>query len=150
MDQPIAHLLVTRHVTVGIRESALLRQDRSRRDEGGVVEHPSFDGRRAPAANEAKSVFEINVPADVIEVLRWHERTQFVTEEQRRSELLFPAENGRFRSEHVRRKSFARVCALIALPLRFTPHGLRRTFNDWHAPPGWSRSSRRASLAISL
>jgi integrase len=72
----------------------------------------------------------ISVPADVIEVLRWHERTQLVTEEQRRSELLFPAESGGFRSEHVLRKPFARVCALIGLPLRFTPKGLRRTFND--------------------
>jgi hypothetical protein len=51
----------------------------------------------------------INVPADVIEVLRWHERTQFVTEEQRRSELLFPAENGRFRSEHVLQAVCARL-----------------------------------------
>jgi integrase len=72
----------------------------------------------------------INVPADVIEVLRWHERTQIVTEEQRSSELLFPAEDGRLHSEHVLRTPFARVCALVGLPLRFTPHGMRRTFND--------------------
>ena len=72
----------------------------------------------------------INVPADVIEVLRWHERTQLVTEEQRSSELLFPAEDGRLHSEHVLRTPFARVCALVGLPLRFTPHGMRRTFND--------------------
>jgi integrase len=72
----------------------------------------------------------IHLPADVVEVLRWHERTQLATDEQRASELLFPSEEGRFRSEHVLRKPFARVAALVGLPLRFTPHGMRRTFND--------------------
>jgi hypothetical protein len=72
----------------------------------------------------------ISVPAHVIEVLRWHERTQLKTEAQRASELLFAAEDGRYRSEHVLRKPFERVCALIGLRLRFTPRGMRRTFND--------------------
>lgn len=72
----------------------------------------------------------ISVPLDVVEVLRWHVRTQLATAEQRQSELLFPAEDGRLRSEHLLRKPFARVGALVGLPLRFTPHGLRRTFND--------------------
>jgi integrase len=72
----------------------------------------------------------IGLHEDVIDVLRWHVRTQLVTPEQLESELLFPSENGGFRSEHLLRKPFATVGKLLALPLRFTPHGLRRTFND--------------------
>jgi integrase len=72
----------------------------------------------------------LSVPAEVLEVLRWHVQTQLVTSEQRASELLFPSESGGLRSEHLLRKPFARVGALIGLNLHFTPHGLRRTFND--------------------
>lgn len=72
----------------------------------------------------------INVPESVMEVLRWHIETQLVTPEQRASELLFPAEDGGVRNEHSLRKPFARIGALMGLTLRFTPRGLRRTFND--------------------
>jgi len=72
----------------------------------------------------------INVPAEVIEVLREHEKTQLKTPEQVASDLLFPAANGGFLSKHCLRKPFAKVCGLIGLEMRFTPRGLRRTFND--------------------
>lgn len=72
----------------------------------------------------------ISVPDAVMNVLRWHVDTQLQTPEQRSSELLFPAEDGSLRTEHVLRKPFARVRALIGLDMRFTPRGLRRTFND--------------------
>jgi integrase len=72
----------------------------------------------------------INVPAEVMDVLRWHVETQIVTPEQRASELLFPREDGGLRTEHVLRKPFARIKALMGLGIRFTPRGLRRTFND--------------------
>jgi integrase len=72
----------------------------------------------------------ISVPEAVMEVLRWHVETQLTTPEQRASELLFPAEDGGSRTEHCLRKPFARVGALIGLEMRFTPRGLRRTFND--------------------
>ena len=72
----------------------------------------------------------INVPAEVIDSLREHERTQLKTPEQIASDLLFPAADGGFLSEHCLRKPFAKVCGLIGLEMRFTPRGLRRTFND--------------------
>jgi len=72
----------------------------------------------------------ISVPEAVMDVLRWHVDTQLVTPEQRASELLFPAEDGGLRGEHSLRKPFARVRALVGLDMRFTPRGLRRTFND--------------------
>ena len=63
-------------------------------------------------------------------VLRWHAETQLRTTQQRETDLLFPADDGDLRSETSLRKSFAQVAATIGLKKRFTPKGLRRTFND--------------------
>jgi hypothetical protein len=72
----------------------------------------------------------ITVPAAVMDVLRWHVDSQLVTPEQHASELLFPADNGSFRSECFLTKSFEAVGGLIGLKKNFTPRGMRRTFND--------------------
>jgi integrase len=72
----------------------------------------------------------IHVPADLMAVLRWHVDTQLVTPEQKNSDLLFPSELGGFRGANVLQKPF-RACAKAAgLGKRFTPRGMRRTFND--------------------
>jgi integrase len=72
----------------------------------------------------------ITVPPEVMDVLRWHVDTQLETPEQKASELLFPAEDGRFRSESFLKKAFARTSQLVGLNKKFTPRGMRRTFND--------------------
>lgn len=72
----------------------------------------------------------ITVPPEVMEVLRWHVATQLTTPEQKASELLFPAEDGGFRSVSFLKKAFATVGQLIGLNKTFTPRGMRRTFND--------------------
>jgi integrase len=72
----------------------------------------------------------ITVPSEVMDVLRWHIATQLLTPEQKASELLFPAEDGGFRSESFLKKAFARTAQLIGLGKKFTPRGMRRTFND--------------------
>jgi hypothetical protein len=72
----------------------------------------------------------ITVPSEVIDVLKWHVDTQIVTPEQKASDLLFPAEDGGFRSEAFLRKALAEVGHLIGLKKTFTPRGMRRTFND--------------------
>ena len=72
----------------------------------------------------------ITVPPEVMDVLRWHVATQLTTPEQKASELLFPAEDGGFRSVSFLKKAFATVAQLIGLKKTFTPRGMRRTFND--------------------
>jgi integrase len=72
----------------------------------------------------------ITVPSEVMDVLRWHLDTQLHTPEQKASELLFPAEDGTFRSENFLTKAFEAVGGLIGLKKKFTPRGMRRTFND--------------------
>jgi len=52
------------------------------------------------------------------------------TPEQKASELLFPAEDGGFRSVSFLKKAFATAGSLIGLKKSFTPRGMRRTFND--------------------
>jgi integrase len=100
-------------------------------DQGVILVRRSHTlGHEIMNTTKTKLRQRINVPADVMDVLRWHADTQLETPEQRASDLLFPAEDGRLRSEHILRKPFARVSALIGLPIHFTPRGLRRTFND--------------------
>jgi integrase len=72
----------------------------------------------------------ISVPSEVMDVLRWHVETQLILPEQIESDLLFPAADGGFLSEHCLRKPFDKVGNLIGLEMKFTPRGLRRTFND--------------------
>jgi integrase len=72
----------------------------------------------------------ITVPVEVMEVLRWHADTQLDTPAQKASDLLFAAEDGGFRSESFLKKAFVTVGGLVGLKKRFTPRGMRRTFND--------------------
>jgi hypothetical protein len=72
----------------------------------------------------------ITVPREVMDELKWHVDTQLVSPEQKASELLFPAEDGTFRSENFLTKAFEAVGGLIGLKKKFTPRGMRRTFND--------------------
>jgi hypothetical protein len=72
----------------------------------------------------------ITVPPEVMDVLRRHVGTQLETPEQKASELLFPAEDGGFRSVSFLKKAFATVGQLTGLTKTFTPRGMRRTFND--------------------
>jgi integrase len=72
----------------------------------------------------------ITVPQEVIDVLRWHVDTQLKTPEQQDSDLLFPREDGGFRTDSGFKKAFDVVGGLIGLKKKFTPRGMRRTFND--------------------
>lgn len=82
--------------------------------------------------NTTKTGFRqrLTVPTEVMAELRNHVRTQIVTPEQKASDLLFPADDGGFRSESFLKKAFAKVGMLIGLKKKFTPRGMRRTFND--------------------
>lgn len=48
----------------------------------------------------------------------------------RESELLFPAVTGGFRARSCLDKPFAEVAKKIGLKYRFTPRGMRRTYQD--------------------
>jgi integrase len=65
-----------------------------------------------------------------MDVVRWHVETQLETPEQKESELLFPAEDGGFRSNRFLTEAFAQARQLTGIQKKFTPRGMRRTFND--------------------
>jgi integrase len=74
--------------------------------------------------------YTIDLPEDVIRVLRWHVETQLETDAQRESELLFPSLEGGFRAGTVLTKPFEAVSEQMELGYALTPRGMRRTFND--------------------
>jgi integrase len=82
--------------------------------------------------NKTKTGFKqtIALPAEVMQVLRWHVESQLSTPQQQASELLFPSVIGGFRSPSVLNKPFADVAARVKLGKKFSQRGLRRTFND--------------------
>jgi Phage integrase family len=121
----------------GLRPSSMrpLRRSGStpdvRWDEGVILVRRSHTlGDEFMNTTKTKLRQRITVPVDVLDVLRWHLNTQLITPEQKASELLFPAEDGGFRSENFLTKAFATVGGLIGLRKAFTPRGMRRTFND--------------------
>jgi integrase len=72
----------------------------------------------------------ITLPPELMTVLRWHVDTQLLTTEQQASDLLFPREDGDFRTESSLKKAFAMCTALIGVKKNITPRAMRRTFND--------------------
>ncbi len=74
--------------------------------------------------------YAIDLPEEVMAVLKWHANTQLVTPQQAESELLFPAVTGGYRAPTVLNKPFAEVSDAIGLGYHFTQSGMRRTFND--------------------
>lgn len=87
-------------------------------------------GEEVMRTTKQRRRYTIGLPEEAMHVLRWHVDTQLRTPEQRASELLFPAEDGRHRSPSVLRKPFAEVAQELGLAKHVTPRALRRTFND--------------------
>jgi integrase len=87
-------------------------------------------GDEVMKTTKQKRRYAIDLPEEVMSVLRWHAETQLTTPEQQASELLFPSVTGGFRSPSVLTKPFDDVAEAIGLGKRFTQSGMRRTFND--------------------
>lgn len=95
-----------------------------------LVRQSQTHGNEVLKTTKQKTRYAIDLPSDVVEVLRWHVETQLVTPEQQESELLFPSVVGGFRAPTVLNKPFAIASEEIQLGYAFTQRGMRRTFND--------------------
>ncbi len=93
----------------------LIRRSHTRRDE--VMETTKTDLHQ-----------RLHLPAELVEVLGAHAAA--LKGKMHDSELLFPGETGGFRSASVLDKPFVAVSKAIGLPYRFTPRGMRRTYQD--------------------
>jgi integrase len=87
-------------------------------------------GEKVLNSTKQRTRYGIEVPPEVMQILRWHVETQIGTPEQQDSELLFPAVTGGFRAVTALVKPFRGVAKAMKLGFNFTPRGMRRTFND--------------------
>jgi integrase len=87
-------------------------------------------GDEVMLTTKQKRRYAIDLPEEAMDVLRWHVETQLKTDEQKDSDLLFPAVNGKFRSPSVLNKPLADVATELKLGKTITQRALRRTFND--------------------
>jgi integrase len=87
-------------------------------------------GEEVMRTTKQRHRYTIDLPEEVLQVLRWHVDTQLETPAHKASDLLFPTVDGRFRSSSVLKKPFAEVARELGLTKHVTPRALRRTFND--------------------
>jgi integrase len=99
-------------------------------DEGVILVRRSATLGEVMDTTKTKYRQRISVAPGLMSVLRWHVEQQLRSTPQKESELLFPSDEGELRSEACLRRAFAEVGTRIGLQKKFTPKGLRRTFND--------------------
>lgn len=107
-------------------ESADLLWEKNQR----LVRRSQTRGNEVMNTTKQRRRYRIDLPPEVMEVLRWHVRTQLTTPEREVSDLLFPAVTGGFRCVTALCKPFREVGRELKLGFTFTPRGMRRTFND--------------------
>jgi integrase len=95
-----------------------------------LIRQSHTEGDEVMATTKTKIRQRITLPPLLVDVLRWHIATQLTTDAMRASMLLFPAEDGRFRTRSALKKPFANVSAALGLTKRVSPKAMRRTFQD--------------------
>ncbi|HEY4014286.1 MAG TPA: hypothetical protein VGM06_13175 [Polyangiaceae bacterium] len=95
-----------------------------------LIRQSHTEGQEVMNTTKTKIRQRITLPALMVDILRWHIATQLTTEEQQASPLLFPAEDGRFRTRSALKKPFAAVTNAMGLTKRVSPKAMRRTFQD--------------------
>lgn len=87
-------------------------------------------GEEVMRTTKQKRRYAIDLPAEAMDVLRWHVATQLKTPEQENSDLLFPAITGGFRTPKLLNVPIAEVARELGIEKQLTQRALRRTFND--------------------
>ena len=99
-----------------------------------LVRQSHTEGDEVMATTKTKIRQRITLSPVLVDVLRWHIATQLWTDAIRQSELLFPPEDGGFRTRFALRKPFATVPGAIGLKKHVSPKSMRRTFQDLARP----------------
>jgi len=87
-------------------------------------------GEEVMRTTKQKRRYTIDLPREVLDVLRWHVDSQLTTLEQEDSDLLFPAVTGGFRTQKVLNVPIAETAEELGIKKHLTQRALRRTFND--------------------
>lgn len=99
-------------------------------DQGKLLVRRSHSlGEEVMRTTKQKRRYAIDLPKEVMDVLRWHVDTQ-LTPEQEDSDLLFPSVTRGFRTIKVLNKPLAEVADELGITKHITQRALRRTFND--------------------
>ncbi len=123
--------------TTGLRPSSLrpLRRDGASADikwQDGIllIRRSQTIGDSVMETTKTDLHQRLTLPRELLDVLKWHVNEVLLPKKMRESELLFPAVTGGFRARSCLDKPFDAVCKKIKLPYRFTPRGMRRTYQD--------------------
>ncbi len=88
-------------------------------------------GHVGPVSSRKRAPRQYPLAPELADVLRWHRRHQL---EQQAPGLdqgwVFPSSTGTLRAPSSVQKAWTVCCKAAGIEGRFTPHGLRRTFND--------------------
>jgi integrase len=95
-----------------------------------LIRQSHTEGQEVMATTKTKIRQRITLPPVLLDILRWHIDTQLTTDAMKASELLFPAEDGRYRSRSALKKPFAAVASAVGLKKHVSPKAMRRTFQD--------------------
>ncbi len=132
---PQHYAMILLGMVTGLRPSSLrpLRRKGPEADlnwRTGVLLVRRSHSRKQLVMNKTKTKADgvITLPESVLEVLCDH--VQALEGPAAESDLLFPSITGGLRTRNVLAKPFAAIAAEMNLPFRFTPRGLRRSFND--------------------
>jgi integrase len=72
----------------------------------------------------------IALPAELVDVLRWHVEEHLLAKRMRESDLLFPAKTGGYQSPNVLAKPIAASAKAAGIEKHLSPYFMRRTFQD--------------------
>jgi hypothetical protein len=94
-----------------------------------LVRRSHTEGKEVMDAPKTKRRQRVNVPAEILDVLRWH-ADRLPTGPMRDSDLLFPGADGGLLDRGCLRIPFEDVSKALKLQKRITPIAMRRTFQD--------------------
>jgi len=101
--------------------------------EAGVihVRRRQVRGEVGPVSRRKRAPRKYPLAPELAEILRWHRRYLFETQAPGLEEgWVFPSSTGTLRASSSVQKAWRVCCEAAGITGRFTPHGLRRTFND--------------------
>jgi integrase len=101
--------------------------------EAGVihVRRRQVRGDVGPVSRRKRAPRRYPLAPELAEILRWHRRQLLETQAPGFEEgWMFPSSSGTLRASSSVQKAWKVCCEAAGITGRFTPHGLRRTFND--------------------
>ena len=95
------------------------------------VNRRQFRGEVGPITRKKRAPRRIPLAPELADILKW-QRNELVRTQAKgvESGWMFPSTTGGLRASSSVRKSWKICCEIAGIEGRFTPHGLRRTFND--------------------